>query len=93
MVNKISNNYNMNIKQELTPEQKKLKQACTEFEAVMVKQMLDSMKGASKMFGEGFGGDYYQSMFFDAIAKQIAEQGLGLGKMMYQQLEKTNGTK
>lgn len=96
MVNQISNsrfNFTTINKQELTPEQKKLKQACTEFEAMMVKQMLTSMQGSAKMFGEGFGGDFYQDMFLDAISKEISAQGLGLGKMLYQQMEKANGAK
>jgi Rod binding domain-containing protein len=96
LVNQIENsrlNIALGTPKTLSPEQKKLKQTCTEFESLMVRQMLDSMEGSTKMFGDGFGGDFYQGMFLDAISKQISEQGLGLGKMMYQQLDKTNNAK
>ena len=95
MVNQIYSNGLISPRNQnaLTPEQKKLKQTCNEFEAMMVRQMLDSMEGSTKMFGEGFGGDFYQGMFLDAIAKQISEKGMGLSKMMYEQLNKTNGGK
>lgn len=72
---------------ELTPEQQKTKQVCTEFETMIIKKMLESMMGNTKMFGSGFGGSFYQSMFQDAIAESIAKQGLGLGKMLYEQIE------
>lgn len=76
---------------ELTPEQQKTKQACTEFESMIIKKMLESMMSSSKMFGSGFSGSFYQGMFQDAIAESIAKQGIGLGKMLYQQIEKTGG--
>jgi Rod binding domain-containing protein len=93
MINQISNDNRFsnvkNNKTGLTPEQKQLKKACTEFEAIMVRQMLESMSSSTKFFGKGFGGDYFQSMFLDEISKQIAEQGLGLSKMLYEQIDKS----
>lgn len=71
---------------QLTPEQRKAKDVCTQFEALLVKQMLAAMQSSIKMFGDGFGGDYFQGMFQDAIAQKVAEQGLGLGKMLYEQI-------
>ncbi|MGE5605713.1 MAG: rod-binding protein [Bacteroidota bacterium] len=91
MISQISN-YNRpleNKKTSLTPEQAELKKACTEFEALMVRQMLETMSGPTDFFGKGFGGDFYQSMFLDEISKKIAEQGLGLSKMLYSQLDKS----
>lgn len=80
------------IDSELTPEQQKAKQVSTQFEALMVKQMLSAMQGSTKMFGEGFGGEYFQGMFLDAIAQEVSEQGtgLGLGKMLYEQMMKSS---
>ena len=91
MVNRISSyNKPLNTSQtQLTPEQKQLKKACTEFEALMVRQMLETMSGSTNFFGKGFGGDYFQSMFLDEISKQVAGQGLGLSKMLYSQLDKS----
>lgn len=95
MINQISNNNRPLAKEKttLTPEQAQLKKACTEFEALMVRQMLETMSGPTKFFGKGFGGDFYQNMFLDEISKKIAEQGLGLSKMLYTQLDKTIMTK
>ena len=95
MISQISNNNRPLAKEKtaLTPEQAQLKKACTEFEALMVRQMLETMSGSMKFFGKGFGGDFYQSMFLDEISKQIAEQGLGLSKILYNQLDKTIITK
>ncbi|NLY76223.1 MAG: hypothetical protein GX075_13145 [Firmicutes bacterium] len=93
MVNQVFNNsaltgFNKN-KNALTPEQLKLKQACTDFEAIMIRQMLEVMNSSTKFFGKGFGGDFFQSMFLDEISKQIAAQGLGLSKNLYNQLNNT----
>lgn len=87
MINQVFNNNSQMIKA-MTPEQKKVMQACTDFEAMMIKKMLESMQTSVKMFGSGFGGDFYQSMFQDAIAKQMAEQGLGIGRLLYQDIAK-----
>jgi Rod binding domain-containing protein len=93
MVNNIGFQYqpNLNPKTELDPAPKKLQQACTDFETMMVKKMLEAMTGGTKMFGTGFSGDFYQSMFEDAIAESIAKQGIGIGKLLYQQLAQTGG--
>lgn len=91
MISPISNNNRLlvNNKSGYTPEeQAQLKKACTEFEALMVRQMLETMSGSTDFFGKGFGGDFYQSMFLDEISKKIAEQGLGLSKMLYSQINK-----
>lgn len=77
------------VKQELTPEQQKTKQVCSEFESMIIKKMLEAMMSNTKMFGTGFGGSFYQGMFQDAIAESIAKQGTGLGNMLFQQMEKT----
>lgn len=92
MVNQILNN-NLYTrvkanKTRLTPEQIELKKACTEFEAIMIRQVLETMSSSTKFFGKGFGGDYFQSMFLDEISKQIAQQGLGLSKILYEQIDK-----
>lgn len=93
MINQITNDNRFSSvksnKTRLTPEQIQLKKACTEFEAIMIRQMLETMSNSTKFFGKGFGGDYFQSMFLDEISKQIAEQGLGLSKMLYEQIDKT----
>lgn len=95
MINQISNNNQPSVtkKTTLTPEQAQLKKTCSEFEALMVRQMLETMSSSTKFFGKGFGGDYFQSIFLDEISKKVAEQGLGLSKMLYSQLEKSSNSK
>jgi Rod binding domain-containing protein len=89
MINQVMNN-NPKMIQAMTPEQKKVMKACTDFEAMMIKKMLESMSSSVKMFGSGFSGDFYQSMFQDAIANQIAGQGLGIARLLYQDITKFN---
>ncbi|HBF37396.1 MAG TPA: hypothetical protein DDW50_08760 [Firmicutes bacterium] len=81
--------------QAMTAKQKEMMKACQNFEAVMIRQMLESMQSSQKMFGEGFGGEYFQGMFQDEMAKEISEngKGMGLAKMMYDQLNRTNPVK
>lgn len=77
----------LSAKKELTPEQQKTKQVCSEFESMILKKMLESMMSNTKMFGTGFSGSFYQGLFQDAIAQSIAKQGIGLGDMLYRQME------
>jgi flagellar protein FlgJ len=81
--------------QNMTLEQKKLMKTCTDFESMMVQKLLEVMQSSQKMFGEGFGGDYFQSMFQEEMAKEIAVdgQGIGLAKMLYQQIIRTEAVK
>jgi flagellar protein FlgJ len=61
--------------------------ACRDFEAVLVRQMLEVMQKSTPMFGKGFGGDFFQGIFQNEIAKDIsAGQGLGLADTLYEQI-------
>jgi peptidoglycan hydrolase FlgJ len=97
MVNQVNNKSLLAIQsvkqqsaQNMTPEQKRLMKTCTDFEAMMVQKLLEVMQSSQKMFGEGFGGDYFQSKFQEEMSKEISEngQGIGLAKMLYQQLNR-----
>ena len=96
MINQVNNSLpallsvNQQFPQNMTSEQKKLMKACTDFEAVMVRKLLESMEGSQKMFGSGFGGEFFQGMFLDEMSQKIAgnDGGIGLAKMLYQQLNR-----
>jgi len=77
----------------LTSEDKKLKEACQQFETILAQQMLTAMQGSTKMFGNGFGGEYFQSLFQEQLAKKLSENELGLSKVLFEQLKVVESNK
>ncbi|MGD8399611.1 MAG: rod-binding protein [Bacillota bacterium] len=68
-------------------EDPKMYRACRDFEALLVRQMLEEMQRSTPMFGKGFGGDFFQGIFQDEIAKEItAGHALGLADILYEQM-------
>lgn len=69
----------------------KLYKASQEFEALFVKQMLDTMRKTINKTGlldGGYAEDIFEDMLFDKYALKIAENGnLGLSDTLYRQLE------
>lgn len=77
-------------------DEKRLKQAAQDFEALFINQLLQSMRrtvGKSGLLGDAPGKDVYQSLFDREISRKLAQQGgLGLGNTMVQKiLEKEKG--
>ena len=68
----------------------KLKDACRDFEAIFIKQMLDSMKKTVQKTGLMEGGmaeDIFEDMLYDEYAKKMAETAqFGLAETMYLQI-------
>lgn len=68
----------------------KLKEACTEFEAIFIKQMLNSMKKTVQKTGlmdGGFAEEIFDDMLYDEYALEIARSSsMGLADLLYKQL-------
>ena len=82
-------------KNRLTAEQQqrneeRLKEACKDFQAIFVKQMLDSMRKTVNEQGLLDGGraeEIFEDMLYEKYAQKISDTaGLGLDEMMYTQL-------
>jgi flagellar protein FlgJ len=89
---KIGNlNQNHHIPRDKELKLKKLKKACTDFEAIFVGQLLKEMR--KTVHKEGFidGGNaekIFTSMLDDEYAKELAKDGnLGLADMLFKQLK------
>ncbi len=79
-----------------TAKNKELYNACVEFEALFIKQMLDSMRKTVEKTSltdsptDATGRDFFEDMLYDNYAKKMAETAnLGIAKMMYLQLYKS----
>ncbi len=73
-----------------TLKEKKLRRACGDFEALILKQMISSMRDSipqSGLLGGGYADKMYQSMRDDQLSREMAGgQGMGLGEVLYRQL-------
>ena len=67
----------------------KLLQACKDFEALFVKQMLDSMRKTvhkSELTDSGMAEDVFEDMLYDEYAKKMTDTvGFGLANLLYKQ--------
>jgi flagellar protein FlgJ len=75
--------------------EKKLKKACADFEAMLVFQLLKTMRQSIPKSGflkPSQGKDIYEMMLDQKIADNLANkgQGLGLQKMLYNQITQQN---
>jgi flagellar protein FlgJ len=71
-----------------------LKEACRDFEAIFIKQMLDSMKKTvpeSGLLEGGMAEDIFEDMLYQEYATIISKSGdLGIAEMVYKQLSHYN---
>ena len=76
-----------------TPRDEKLYQACQDFEAIFIKQMLKSMKNTVNKTGlveGGFAEEIYDDMLYDEYASKMAKTaGFGITESLYKQLSAT----
>ena len=73
-------------------DDKKLKKACSDLEAVFVNMMFSQMRNTvqkSDLFGGGYAEDMYEDMLYDKYSEEASKNnGTGLGDMLYRQLSK-----
>ncbi|RMG04210.1 MAG: peptidase M23 [Nitrospirae bacterium] len=65
-----------------------IKRAAQAFESLFLYQLLKEMQASvgGNLFGSGFSGDVYQSLFDMEIAKRLAERGTGLSEQLIREL-------
>jgi peptidoglycan hydrolase FlgJ len=67
--------------------QKALQEACSEFESIFIKMMLDSMRKTvpdSGLIKKSMGRDIYEDFLYDEYAQKMAKTAnLGLAETMY----------
>ena len=76
-------------------DDKKLRTACADFEAILVNRMLDAMRRTLRQDGlldGGTGRDVYDAMYYQEIATRVArEKGMGIGESLYRQMAERAG--
>ena len=91
MMNSSINRMNNNKMSEM--EAAKLKDACRDFEALFIKQMLDTMRktvNKSGMLDGGMAEDVFEDMLYDEYSKSMADTGsFGIARLMYSELSGT----
>lgn len=69
----------------------RLYQVCVEFEAIFIKQMLNSMRKTvekSGLLDGGLAEEFFEDMLYDEYAKKMAENAnFGLAAMIYGQFQ------
>ena len=75
-------------------DREKLKKVSEEFEEIyiniMLKQMRSTIGDGGGFIEKSFARSMYEDMYFDNVSKEISKgQGLGIGKMMYEQMLRT----
>ncbi len=80
-----------------TPEKQRLKEACRNFEAIFVTQMLKEMRPTEEdpIFGGSHQRKIYESMRDEQLAQHLTKERspLGLGDLLYRQMvEKLDAT-
>ena len=71
-------------------EKDQLRQVAQDFEAIFIKQMLDSMRNTlnpeNRLVDTGMAGEFYEDMLYDEYAQMMAKTGgFGLAEMIVKQ--------
>ncbi len=77
-------------------ENKKMEDACKDFEAILLNQLLSAMRESipeGGLFEKSHGEKIYQSMLDEEMTRQMAHgKGMGFARMLYQQLSSRSDT-
>ncbi|MEW5818154.1 MAG: rod-binding protein [Spirochaetota bacterium] len=78
------------LKKDYKYDNNELREACLDFEAIFIKQMLDAMRKTVHKAGVMDGGmaeTIFEDMLYDEYAKKISRTAkLGLAEMLYREL-------
>ncbi len=70
-----------------TRDDKRLRESTDAFEAFLIKQILDiSLKHQNSLFGKDAGDKIYNSMYNDAVSKNLSG-GFGFSKLLFDYLK------
>ncbi|MBI5557536.1 MAG: rod-binding protein [Deltaproteobacteria bacterium] len=73
-------------------ENKKLLDACKDFEAILLNKMFSTMRESipeGGLFEKSFGEKIYQSMLDEEMTKEMAHgKGIGIGELLYRSLSR-----
>lgn len=90
---------NLTTQKKATPPRgndQELKQACKDFEAIFIKQMLDAMRKTvpdSGLLEKDQAQEIFEDMLYDKYASLLSETAnLGIADIMYKQLSNYNNT-
>jgi flagellar protein FlgJ len=76
-----------------TKDEKKLKDACRQFESIFITMLLKNMRNTIPEGGylqKSYPRQVFESMMDEKIAEEITkDHGMGLGQQLYKQLAKT----
>ena len=78
------------VRNSASSEEEKLRQATKDFEALFIKQMLNSMRKTvdkSGLLDGGMGQEVFEDMLYDEYAKEMARTAnLGISEMTFKEL-------
>lgn len=74
-------------------DEKKLKQACSDLEAIFVSMVFKQMRSTVQkagLFDGGMAEELYEEMLYDKYAEEASKgEGIGLADLLYKQLSKS----
>lgn len=90
-VNPINKINASNPASDVQTKNQKLREACSDFEAMFLDRMFQSMKKTlpgDGIFGKSHQKEIYESLYYQEMSKKIARgKGLGIAEALYRQLE------